>query len=92
MAHEHTARACSVPARLSLSLTAPQLMATLKVVTHPLIQVNTLEGLLDKVKTLRKVELPDDVGARVQGTDHHDTRSEGKKVSSKKKKTVQPDY
>ena len=55
-------------ASLSLSLTAPQIMATLKVVTHPLIQVNTLEGLLDKVKTPRKVELPDDMGARVKLT------------------------
>ena len=68
VAHEHTARACSVLAHLSLSLTAPQLMATLKAVTRPLIQVNVLEGLLDKVKTLRKVELPDDVSARLQIT------------------------
>ena len=68
VAHEHTARACSVLARLSLSLTAPQLMATLKVVTCPLIQVNALEGLMDKVKILRKAELPDDVEARVQLT------------------------
>ena len=68
VAHEHTARACSVLAHLSLSLMAPQIMATLKAVTHPLIQVNALEGLLDKVKTLRKVELPDDMGARVKLT------------------------
>ena len=68
MAHEHTARACSVLAHLSLSLIAPQLVATLKVVTHPLIQVNALEGLMDKVKIPRKAELPDDMGARVQLT------------------------
>ena len=43
-------------------------MATLKVVTRPLIQVNALEGLLGKVKTPRKVELPDDMGARVRLT------------------------
>ena len=35
VAHEHTARAYSVLACLSLSLTAPQLMATLKAVTCP---------------------------------------------------------
>ena len=46
----------------------PQIMATLKAVTHPLIQVNALEGLLDKVKTPRKAELPDDMGARVKLT------------------------
>ena len=68
VAHEHTARACSVLAHLSLSLMAPQLMAILKGVTCPLIQVNALEGLMDKVKTQRKAELPDDVGARVQLT------------------------
>ena len=68
VAHEHMARACSVLACLSLSLTAPQIRATLKVVTHPLIQVNALEGLLDKVKTPRKMKLPDDMGARVKLT------------------------
>ena len=68
VAHEHTARACSVLACLSLLLTAPQLIATLKVVTHSLIQVNALEGLMDKVKTPKKAELPDDMGARVQLT------------------------
>ena len=54
VAHEHTVRACSVLAWLSLSLTAPQMMATLKAAIHPLIQVNALEGFLDKVKTLGK--------------------------------------
>ena len=66
VAHEHMARACSVLAHLSLM--APQIMATLKAVNHPLIQVNALEGLLDKVKTPRKTELPDDMGARVELT------------------------
>ena len=68
VAHEHTARACSVLACLALSLTPPQMMATLKAVTHPLIQINALEGFLDKVKTPRKMELPDDEGARVKIT------------------------
>ena len=68
VAHEHTSRACSVLARLSLSLTAPQLMVTLKVVTCPLIQVNALEGLLDKVKMPKKLDLPDKIGARVRIT------------------------
>ena len=68
VAHEHMARAFSVLAHLSLSLTAAQIMATLKVVTRPLIQVNALEGLLDKVKTPSKTELPDDMGARVKLT------------------------
>ena len=66
--HEHTVRACSVLAWLSLSLTAPQMMATLKAATRPLIQVNALEGFLDKVKTPRKMELPDDMGTRVKLT------------------------
>ena len=61
VAHEHTARACSMLTRLSLSLPAPQLMATLKVVTRPLIQVNALEGLLDKVKMPKKLDLPDEI-------------------------------
>ena len=68
VAHEHTARACSVLSHLSLSLTGPQLVATLKAVTHPLIQVNTLEGLLDKVKLPKKLDLPDEIGTRVQIT------------------------
>ena len=68
MAHKHTARACSVLARLSLSLPAPQLMATLKAVTRLLIQVNALEGLLDKVKMPKKLDLPYKIGARVQIT------------------------
>ena len=68
VAHEHTARACSMLARLSLSLTAPQLMATLKAATCPLIQVNTLEGLLDKIKTPKKLDLPDEIATRVQIT------------------------
>ena len=68
VADEHTARACSVLAHLSLLLMAPQIMATLKAVTHPLIQVNALEGLLDKIKTQRKAELPDNMGARVKLT------------------------
>ena len=68
VAHEHTERACSVLAHLALSLTPPQMMATLKAVTHPLIQINTLKGFLDKVKTPRKMELPDDKGARVKIT------------------------
>ena len=68
MAHEHTVRACNVLAHLSLSLTAPQMMATLKAATCPLIQVNALEGFLDKVKNPRKMELPDDMGARVKLT------------------------
>ena len=68
VAHEHTARACSMLVCLSLSLTAPQLMATLKAVTHPLIQVNALEGLLDKVKMPKKLDLPDEIGARVRIT------------------------
>ena len=61
-------RACSVLACLSLSLTAPQMMATLKAATCPLIQVNALEGFLHKVKTPRKMELPDNMGARVKLT------------------------
>ena len=65
VAHEHTAQACSVLARLSLSLTAPQLMATLKAATRPLIQVNALEGLLDKIKTPKKMDLPDEINTRV---------------------------
>ena len=65
VAHQHTARDCSVLACLSLSLTGPQLVATLKAVTRPLIQVNTLEGLLDKVKLPKKLDLPDEIGARV---------------------------
>ena len=65
VAHEHTARACSMLACLSLSLTAPQLMSTLKAVTRPLIQVNALEGLLDKVRLPKKLDLPDEIGARV---------------------------
>ena len=68
VAHEHMARACSILALLSLSLTAPQMMATLKAATHPLIQVNALQGFLDKVKTPRKMELPDDMGSRVKLT------------------------
>ena len=68
VAHEHTARACSVLAHLALSLTPPQMMATLKAATRPLIQINALEGFLDKVKNHRKMELPDDKGARVKIT------------------------
>ena len=68
VAHEHTARACSMLAHLSLSLTAPQLMVTLKAVIQPLIQVNALEGLLDKIKTLKKLDLPDEIATRVQIT------------------------
>ena len=68
VAHEHTARACSVLAHLSLSLTLPQMMATLKPATCPLIQINALEGFLDKVKNPRKMELPDNKGARVKIT------------------------
>ena len=64
-------------------------MATLKVVTQPLIQVNALEGLLDKVKIPRKVKLPDDVGARVQITMTPDPKA---KSLQKEKKTAQPDY
>ena len=59
-------------------------MATLKAVTRPLIQVNALEHLLDKVKTPRKVELPDDVGARIQITMTPDP--EGKKSPERKRK------
>ena len=77
VAHDHTARACSVLACLSISLMAPQLMATLKAVTRPLIQVNALEGLMDKVKTPRKAELPDDMGARVQLTMTPNPKVEG---------------
>ena len=54
IAHEHTARACSVLARLSMTLTPPQLMATLRAAARPLIQVNALEGLLDKIRTPKK--------------------------------------
>ena len=65
VAHEHTAWACSVLAHLSMTLTPPQLMATLRVATRPLIQVNTLEGLLDKIKTPKKMDLPEEISTRV---------------------------
>ena len=65
VAHEHTARACSVLAHLSLTLTAPQLMASLKAATRPLIQVNALEGLLDKIKAPKKMDLPEEIATRV---------------------------
>ena len=68
VAHEHTARACSVLAHLALSLTPPKMMATLKAATRPLIKINALEGFMDKIKTPRKMELPDDKGARVKIT------------------------
>ena len=85
VAHEHTARACSILACLSLSLTAPQLMATLKAVTRPLIQVNTLEGLLDKIKTPKKLDLPEEIATRVQITMTLDPTSkslQGEKINS----------
>ena len=44
------------------------MMATLKAATCSLIQINVLEGFLDKVKSSRKMELPDDKGARVKIT------------------------
>ena len=65
IAHEHTSRACSVLARLSMTLTPPQLMATLRAATRPLIQVNALEGLLDKIRTPKKMDLPEDTSTRV---------------------------
>ena len=68
VAHENTARACSVLAHLALTLTPPQVMATLKAATHPIIQINTLERFQDKIKTPRRMELPDDKGARVKIT------------------------
>ena len=67
VAHEHTARACSVLTHLALTLIPPQVMATLKAATRPLIQINAL-GFLDKIKTPRRMELPDDKGARVKIT------------------------
>ena len=62
VAHEHTLRACSGLAHLLMTLSVPQLMATLRAMACPLIQINTLEGFLDKTKTPRKMELPDDKG------------------------------
>ena len=50
VAHEHTSRACSGLTHLAMILSVPQLMATLKATAHPLIQINALEGFLDKIK------------------------------------------
>ena len=65
VAHEHTGRACSGLACLSMMLNLSQLMATLKATTHPLIQINTLEGFLDKPRAPRRSELPDNTESRV---------------------------
>ena len=85
VAHEHTAWACSILARLSLTLTAPQMMATLKAATHPLIQVNALEGLLDKIKAPKKMDLPEGIATRVLITMMPDPTSknlQGEKINS----------
>ena len=85
VAHEHTARACSMLARLSLSLTAPQLMAILKAVTRPLIQMNALEGLLDKIRTPKKLDLPEEIATRIQISMTLDPTSkslQGEKINS----------
>ena len=68
VAHEHTSRACSGLTCLSMTLSAPQLMATLRAMACPLILINTLEGFLDKIKTPRKMELPDNKETRVKIT------------------------
>ena len=56
-------------------------------VTRPLIQVNTLEGLLDKVKSRRNQTYHE--GTRVWITM---TQTQKQKAPRKKKKTAQPDY
>ena len=63
--HEHTGRTCSGLACLSMTLSPSQLMATLKATTCPLIQINALEGFLDKPRVPRRAELPDDTEFRV---------------------------
>ena len=68
VAHEHTGRACSHLACLSMTLNPSQLMTTLKATTCPLIQINTLEGFLDKPGAPRRLELPDDTETRVRIT------------------------
>ena len=68
VAHEHTGRACSGLAHLSMMLNPSQLMATLKATTCPLIQINTLEGFLDKPRAPRRLKLPDDTESRVRIT------------------------
>ena len=46
--HKHLTRSRSILARLSRSLNRVQLMAVLKASVRPLIQINALEGLIDK--------------------------------------------
>ena len=66
--HEHTGRACSGLAWLSMMLNPSQLMATLKATTRPLIQINALEDFLDKPRAHRRSELTDDTESRVRAT------------------------
>ena len=60
-------------------------MMTLKAVTWPLIQVNALEGLLDKIKTPKKLDLPEEIATKVQITMTPDPTSkslQGEKINS----------
>ena len=67
----------------------PQLVATLKAATHPLIQVNALEGLLDKIRTPKKMDLPDEINTRILITMTPDLTSKNLRV---RETTAQHDY
>ena len=66
--NEHRERACSGLVWLSIMLNPSQLMTTLKATTCSLIQINALEGFLDKPRAPRRAELPDDTESRVRAT------------------------
>ena len=68
VAHEHISRSCSSLARLSRTLNLAQLMMVLRASTWPLIQINALEGFLDKPLAMRKAELPEDTNSSVRLT------------------------
>ena len=69
VAYEHISRSCSSLAILSRSLNSRQLLALLKASIRPLAQLNMVLGLFDEpIKSQKRIELPDDKGARVKLT------------------------
>ena len=64
--HESSGQACSILVRLSRSLTSTQLKLVQWASIRPLVQLNTLGGLLDEPRVgPRKAELPEDINERV---------------------------
>ena len=67
VAHKHLAKSCGLMGVLSWTLSSKQLILLMKASIHPLVQINTLAGLLDDLKRKRR-DLPENTEDRVKAT------------------------